>query len=150
MPRVQLVRRTLALLAVAGLLLAAPLSAQASTVTLARSVSNIVFAPLDIVLSPINAGFGIVEKMRDIEDSTAVQITYAYPGCAWYTLVVIGGGMIRGVTGFFQLIPAVVLLPFETDMEPWIDPVDRAPGLVDIDFEIFPVKFGIDYTTIEY
>ena len=150
MPRIQLVRRTLALLAVAGLLLAAPLSAQASTVTLARSVSNVAFSPFDILLSPINTGFGIVEKMRDIEDTTAVQIAYAYPGCLWYTAVVIGGGMVRGVTGLLQFIPAVILLPFETDLEPWVDPIDRAPGLVDIDFELFPVKLGIDYPTIEY
>ena len=147
MPRVQLVRRTLALLAVAGLLLAAPLSAQASTVTLARSVSNFVFAPLDIALSPINAGLGIVEKMRDIEDTTAVQVAYAYPGCLWYTAVIIGGGVIRGVTGLLQFPYGVALLPFETDMEPWLDPVDQAPGLVDLDFEIFTVKFGIDYLT---
>ena len=131
-------------------MLVAPLSAQASTKTLARSVSNIFFAPLDILLSPVTAGKGQVEKMTEIEDTMGVRIAYALPGYIWYTGVIIGAGTIRGLTGLIQFIPAVVLLPFETDMDEMMDPVDRAPALVEIDSELFPVKFGIDFTSAEF
>ena len=133
-----------------ALVLVAPLSAQASTKTLARSVSNIFFAPLDILLSPVTAGKGQVEKMTEIEDTMGVRIAYALPGYIWYTGVIIGAGTIRGLTGLIQFIPAVVLLPFETDMDEMMDPVDRAPALVEIDSELFPVKFGIDFTSAEF
>lgn len=133
-----------------ALVLVAPLSAQASTKTLARSVSNIFFAPLDILLSPVTAGKGQVEKMTEVEDTMGVRIAYALPGYIWYTGVIIGAGTIRGLTGLIQFIPAVVLLPFETDMDEMMDPVDRAPALVEIDSELFPVKFGIDFTSAEF
>ena len=133
-----------------ALVLVAPLSAQASTKTLARSVSNIFFAPLDILLSPVTAGKGQVEKMTEIEDTMGVRVVYALPGYIWYTGVIIGAGTIRGLTGLIQFIPAVVLLPFETDMDEMMDPVDRAPALVEIDSELFPVKFGIDFTSAEF
>ena len=61
-----------------------------------------------------------------------------------------GSGTIRGLTGIVQFLPAMVLLPFETDLEPLMDPVDRAPALVEFDFELFPIKFGIDYTSAEF
>ena len=88
--------------------------------------------------------------MRDIEDTTAVQIVYAYPGFFWYTAVTMGAGLLRGFTGFIQFVPAIILLPSETDMDPLLDPVDRAAALYDVEYEFFTVKFGIDYTSAEY
>ena len=133
-----------------SLMLVAPLSAQASTKTLARSVSNIFFAPLDILLSPVTAGKGQVEKMTEIEDTMGVRVVYALPGYIWYTGVIIGAGTIRGMTGLIQFIPDVVLLPFPTHLDAMMDPGDRAPALVEIDSELFPVKFGIDFTSAEF
>jgi hypothetical protein len=150
MPRRQLARRACSLLAVASLLLMAPVSAQASTKTLARSVSNIFFAPLDILLSPVTAGKGEVEKLTDIEDTMGVRIAYAIPGYFWYTGVIMGAGAIRGLTGLIQFIPGVLLLPFQKDLDPLMDPVDRASALVEFDYELFPIKFGIDYTSAEF
>ena len=128
----------------------APVSAQASTKTLARSVSNAFFGPLDILLSPVTAGKGIVEKLTDVEDTMGVRVAYTVPGYFWYVGVIVGAGAIRGLTGLVQFIPAVVLLPFETDLDPMMDPVDRASALVEFDFELFPIKFGIDYTSAEF
>ena len=150
MSRSHLARRVCAALIAMSLMLVAPLSAQASTKTLARSVGNIFFAPLDILLSPVTAGKGQVEKMQEIEDTTAVRVVYALPGYLWYVGVIVGSGTIRGLTGMIEFIPAVVLLPFQTDMDPLMDPVDRAPALVDVSSELFPVKFGIDYTSAEF
>ena len=79
-----------------------------------------------------------------------VRIAYTVPGYFWYTAVVMGGGLIRGFTGLGQVIPAIVLLPFETDLDSWLDPVDRSAALVDLDYELFPIKFGIDYTSAEF
>ncbi len=143
-------RRACALLGVIGGLLIAPLSAQASTETLARSTSNIIFAPFDIVLSPVTAALGQIGKLRDVEDTPGVQIAYAFPGYFFYTGVVMGGGLIRGVTGLIQFIPGVVLLPFETDLDPLMDPVDDATALFEYDFEYYPIRFGLDYTSKDF
>ena len=148
--RGRLARRACVLLVVTGLLLAAPLAAQASTKTLARSTSNMIFAPLDMVLSPITAAKGQIGKMRDIEDTRAVQIAYALPGYFFYTTVIIGGGIIRGFTGILQFIPGILLLPFESDLDPIMDPVDGAAAMFEYDFELFPVRFGLDYLTKEF
>ena len=145
--RPHLVRRVCAVLAALSVLLAAPLSAQASGKTLARSVSNILFGPMDILLSPVTAGKGIVEKMTEIEDTLGVRIGWALPGYFWYVGVVVGGGAIRGMTGLIQLPFGIALLPFEVDLNPLMDPVDNAPALVEFDYELFPIKFGIDYTS---
>lgn len=138
-----------AVLAVTGLLLVAPLSAVASTATLARSTSNALLGPVDMLLSPLTAAIGQTAKMRDIEDTPGVQIAYALPGYFFYTGVVLGGGAIRTVTGIFQFIPGILLLPFETDLDPLMDPVDGATAMFEYDFEFFPMRFGLDYTSKE-
>ncbi len=149
MPRPRLARRACALLAAVSLLLIAPLSAQAGVGTLTHSVSNILFAPLDILLAPVTAGKGEIEKLMDVEDTPGVRIAYAVPGYFFYTGVVMGAGVIRGFSGMLQFIPGVLLLPFETELDPLMDPVEKAPALVELDYEVFPVKFGIDYTSAD-
>ena len=130
------------------LLLLIPFSASASPETMKRSVSNILQAPLDLALSPMTALVGISTKMADQEDSTGVRVAFAVPGYIWYTGVIVGASVIRGVTGMIEFVPALFLLPFaETDMDPLFDPVDNAGALVEIETPCcIYVKFGIDYT----
>ena len=92
----------------------------------------------------------MIDKLINIDDTMGVRVAYAVPGYFWYTAVIAGAAVIRGMTGLLQFLPAVALLHSETDLDAWMDPVDRAPALVEFDFELFPIKFGIDFTSAEY
>ena len=144
-------RRRIRLLAasLAAAFFAAAPSAQASPATVLRATSNLVFSPIDLVLSPVVAARGVYTNMQDIDDSTGVRVVYAVPGWAWNTGVQFGGAIIRGISGILEFVPGVILIPFEADMDPLYDPAERGEALVDRG-ETFPVKFGINYTTIPY
>lgn len=144
-------RRAVVALAAAGavsLALAAP--AAASPETLKRSVTNIAFAPLDIVLAPVVAGKTIYNNMRDIDDSRWVRIVYPLPGFVWTTGVQIGGGILREVTGLIELLPGLGLVFLEADLDPLYDPIERGEALVDVETDQITIKFGMNYTSIPY
>ena len=123
--------------------------ADASTETLKRSVSNMTQGPLDMALSPITTAINLTQKMMDVDDSVAVRVIFAVPGYIWTTGVGMGGGALRTVTGLLEVVPGLLLIPCEADLDPLFDPVDRAPALVDIETPCcLYVKFGIDYTTV--
>ena len=124
-------------------------SAQASPETILRATSNVLFSPLDLVLSPVVAARTVYVNMQDIDDSTGVRVAYAVPGVAWNTGVQFGGAIIRGISGLLEMPAGLLLIPFEADMDPLYDPAERGEALVDRG-ESFPVKFGINYTTIPY
>ncbi len=125
--------------------------ASASTETLKRSVSNILWGPFDMALSPVTTAINLTRKMMDVDDSVAVRVIFAVPGYIWTTGVGMGGGGLRAITGCLELVPGLLLIPFEADLDPLFDPVDRAPALVDIETPCcLYMKFGIDYTTVGY
>lgn len=148
-----------------GTLAAAP--AQASPDTLRRGVSNMFGGPLDMLLSPITGIMTVARNLRDIDDSTGVRVVYAVPGWIWLTGLNFGSGGIRFFTGAVELLPGVILFPFERDIDTLFDPVDDAAALIDLEnpitwnenkwvywnplvvpFAIQP-KWGIDYTRAE-
>lgn len=133
-----------------GLALSVASPATASPETLKRSVGNILFAPLDIVFSPVVAGRIIYNNMRDIEDSPWVRIFYPIPGYAWVTGVTIGGGILREVTGLIELVPGLGLVFLEADLDPLYAPVERGSALVDVDTPVVTIKFGMNYTAVPY
>jgi hypothetical protein len=136
--------------AAVALLIAAASPAAASPETLKRAVGNILFAPFDIALSPIVAGYSIYNNMRDIDDSVGVRLAYPIPGYAWNLGLTIGAGAIREITGLIELLPGIFLLPFEADLDPLFAPPEKANALVDIETPPINVKFGIDYSSIPY
>ena len=142
--------RAIAALAVFLLAASAPSPGNASTETLARSVSNILFSPFDLILSPYVATTTVYDNWKNSDDSTAVKIAYPLPGLVWVTGVQAGASVIRGITGLIELIPAIPLAFVETDLDPLFDPVERNEAVVDttIFSEKFTIKFGIDYTSI--
>ena len=89
----RLVTRALSGLAVILLLTSAPSPANASPETLARSVSNILFSPFDLVLSPYVATRTVYQNWKDSDDSTAVRIAYPLPGVIWVTGVQAGASV---------------------------------------------------------
>jgi hypothetical protein len=132
------------------LLFAAAGPAAASPETLKRSLGNILFAPLDIALSPIVAARSIYRNLNDIDDSVGVRLVYPLPGFAWNTGLQIGAGAIRELAGLLELLPGLVLLPFEADMDPLFAPAEKAAALVDVETPPVAIKFGIDYSSLAY
>ena len=143
--------RPLAALAVAGLVCGLwPGEARATTATIQRSIENLTLFPFDVILSPVVAGQTLYTNLRDIEDSTAVRIAYPVPGYIWLTAVQIGAGVLRGVTGAFELIPGLILIPLDADLDPLYDPADENSAMVDYELPFYHVRFGINYTTAGY
>ncbi len=140
--------RVLASLAlVLGLSVGAASPAHAGAETLKRAVSNIVCAPLDLVLSPVVAGKTLVDNLKNVGDSKAVRYFYPPFGFLWMTGVQVGASVLRGISGGLELLPGLILLPFEREIEPLFAPAERASSLVEQDTPPLNFKFGIDYTT---
>jgi hypothetical protein len=129
-------------------MISSPMSA--SPETLKRSVENLTLWPLDLVLSPVVAGKTVYQNMRDIDDSTAVRIAYPVPGFIWVTFVQSFSSVLRGVTGAFEFLPGLGLLPFEADLDPLFDPADENEALVDVESPVYDLRFGINYTSAGY
>ena len=139
-------RRGLVVAAAAIALLSSPAPpASASTQTISRSLTNILFGPLDFALSPIVGTRSVYNNLRDIDDSTGVRIFYAIPGVAWNIAFNAGGGVIRLFTGLLEFVPGLILIPFEADMDPLFAPPERADALIDEEYDLFAVKIGINY-----
>ena len=135
----------LALATALSLVVALASPAAATEVTFQRAVTNLLFGPLDIALSPIVAPRSVYTNLQDIDDTTGVRIAYAVPGVVWNLAFNMGGGMLRVLSGVFEIVPGVLLLPFETDMDPIYAPPERAGALIDEDTHLGPIKIGIDY-----
>ena len=129
-----------------ALVTAAPGTAQATGETLKRATSNLLMAPLDMLVSPFVAGKTIVTNMREVDDSTAVRVTYALPGYIFLTGVQLGASTIRAISGILEFVPGLGLLFFDNDLDPLYAPVERGDALVDYDTRFLTLKFGIDYT----
>jgi len=145
----------------------APAPAEASPEVIRRGFSNIICGPLDMILSPFVGGYTLAENIADIDDSTGVRIVYFLPGWIWLSGLNLGSGAIRTITGALEMVPGVLLYPFETDVDPLFDPVENAGAWVDWEnplgdterpwlyynpvYTLFSInfKFGISYTRAE-
>ena len=140
-----------------------PATAQASPETLQRAIGNIVQAPIDVILAPIVAGRTLVNNLRDIDDTLAVQVVYAAPGYFWLVGIQTGAAVLRGIAGGLELLPGILLLPLETDLDALYDPADRGGALVEMEnplaehdiWQYVPLvsmnlRFGVTYTSAEY
>lgn len=141
------VPRLAAFVLAGGLALSVAAPAAASPETLKRSVGNLLMFPFDVATAPIVAGTTVYRNLNDIDDSTAVRVFYPIPGYVWTTAVQIGAGVLRGVTGALELVPGLILLPFETDLGPLFDPSIDNEALVNLETPVIDIKFGVDYTT---
>jgi hypothetical protein len=143
-------RLSLPALAAACLLLLAPLSASASPDTIRRSVGNISQAPLDLALSPLVAWATLNRNITEIDDTPGVRIAYYVPGLVWLMGLQVGASVLREVTGLIELLPGVFLIPFEADLDPLYDPVERGEALVEFENPVVDIKFGINYQSPAY
>ena len=132
-----------------ALVVATASPALASPETLKRAAGNILFAPLDVALSPVVAAQTISTNMREVEDPRWVRVAFAIPGYAWMVGLQLGGGVFREIAGLLELLPGLGLLFFEADLDPLYDPVERGNALVDVRTRPLNLKFGIDYTSAD-
>lgn len=141
-------RRLALALACAALPLAGAVApAAAGPQTLKRSIENLTLAPLDLATSPLVAGRTLYRNLNDIDDSPAVRIVYPVPGYVWLTSVQAGASVLRFVTGALELVPGLLLLPFEAELDPLFDPADENDALVNFETPVYDLKFGVDYTS---
>ena len=123
-------------------------ASEASPRTLRRSLGNILFAPVDLVLSPVVAGRSVHRGLKDSDDSTAVRVVFVIPGFAWNTGVQAMASVVREITGLIEFVPGLCVLFVEANLDPLFAPAERGDGLVDVDTRPLRIKFGIDYITI--
>jgi len=143
--------RLAAAMLLCGLIVSSGAPALASPETLKRSVSNLTMAPLDLIFSPMVGLLSVITRMNEQDDPVGVRVAFALPGVIWNTGVNIGASVIRFVTGGIQLVPGVLLLPFEADLDPLFSPVDNAAALFEMETPCcLDVKFGLDYTAAAY
>lgn len=142
-------RTALAVAAVAVSLLAAS-PAAASYETLKRSLGNIIFAPVDLVLSPVVAANTLYNNLRDVDDSLGVRVVYVPIGFAWNTGVQGFAAVIREVTGLIEFVPGLIVLPLEADLDPLYAPVERGNALIEYHTPALRIKTGVDYTTVPF
>ena len=130
---------------VALLVAAAPGVSHAGATTLARSVQNLIFFPFDLALSPFVATKTTYENWRASDDTKAVKYGYALFAPFWSFGVEAGASVIRGVAGMLELLPGIVLLPFDAQMNAIYDLPETQPAWVDVGSDAFRMKFGVNY-----
>ena len=126
-----------------ALLVSSP--AGASPETLRRSFSNILMSPLDMVCGPYVGVKSVIVNVREIGDTTAVRVFYFLPGLGWNIGIQAFGAAFRALAGALELVPGLVLLPFETDLDPIFALPERQDGLVDVETPVLYFKFCISY-----
>ena len=130
------------------LFLASP--AQATYETLKRSLGNILFAPVDLLLSPVVAMNTIYNNLRDVDDTLMVRVAYVPAGVGWNTGNQALAAIIREITGLIEFVPGLLVFPLEADLDPLFAPVERGNALVDVETPALRFKLGVDYTTIPF
>jgi hypothetical protein len=119
--------------------------ASASPETIKRSVTNILFGPLDFGLAPVTGTRTVYNNLHDIEDTTGVRIAFAVPGVAWNMAMQMGGGVLRTFTGLLELVPGLILIPFEADMDPLFTMPERQDALIWEEYDFIAIKIGVNY-----
>lgn len=139
-------------LAACGLLAALlhPGPAQAGPDTLKRALGNIIFAPIDMALSPFVGASVLYHNLRNVDDSIGVRVAYVPMGFAWNGGVQAFGAITREISGLIELLPGIGLAFFDADMDPLFAPVERGNALLSVESDIFPVKIGVDYMTVPF
>jgi len=140
-------RQSQLLTAAAALLLLFSLAspASASPETLKRSVTNVLFGPLDFALGPVTGSRAVYNNLQDIDDTPGVRIAFAVPGVAWNSAMQMAGGVLRTFTGLLEFIPGLILFPFEVDMDPLFTMPERQDALIDEEYDWIAIKIGVNY-----
>jgi hypothetical protein len=136
----------IAVLAVVGALVFSPSLSQAGGQTLKRSVGNLTQFPLDILLSPIQAGNRLNKNLKAEDDPMALKVVMVVPGWLFLTGNNAFGAMMRGFAGIAELPAGLFLLTRkDAEMYPLFPITERGGALWDKDTKAFHFMIGIDY-----
>jgi hypothetical protein len=141
-------RRAAAVGVLLALLIASP--AAATYETLKRSLGNIVLAPVDMILSPVVATNVVYNNLRDVDDSLGVRVAYVPMGLCWNTGVQAMSAVVREIAGLIELVPGLLVLPLDADLDAIYAPVERGNALMDVETPVIRLKMGVDYTTVPF
>jgi hypothetical protein len=132
-------------------LLVLPTPALAGSETLKRAFGNIVQGPIDVVLSPITAGIVQYRNMTNIDDSTGVRVFYFLPGYVWLVGIHAAASVLRTLAGIFELLPGLVLVFTDAEMDPMFAPSEKSEGVIwDFPTTVMDFKIGLDYTAAPF
>ena len=103
------------------------------------------------MLSPITAGKVIFNNLNNVEDTTGVRLFWAIPGYIWVTGLTIGASVLRAIAGAFELVPGLVLVFTDAELDPLFDPVEKGEGLIwDRPTPVMDIRLGVDYTSAPF
>lgn len=128
--------------------LATPSTASADPGQLCRAGANLLFAPLDLALSPFIAGKDLYYGLTEIDDPLAIKVIGAAPGYAFLVGLQLGGGAIRGIAGGLEILPGLITFFREGEQGALYRSQDEAWALYSEDFGPCPVRLGTSYQTI--
>jgi hypothetical protein len=115
---------------------------------LCRSFMNMGLAPFDIVLSPFIVAKDEYYGLTEVDDEPIIQIISAVPGYFWLNTVQAGGGVIRFISGIFELPGGVVALFTGNPSTPLYRSQDETWQIYDAEWGPCPFRFGSSYNTI--
>jgi hypothetical protein len=106
-------------------------TAQASPDTLRLAIEDMVFGVGDVVAAPVTGGIATAENMSEVSDNGFLQGAYVLPGWLGLTGLQLGQGTLRIVVGALQVVPGLVLFPFEADVPEGFNVFRQGEALVD-------------------
>ena len=128
--------------------LAGPRPAQADGGQLCRAGMNLALFPFDIALSPFITAKDMYYGLTEIGDEPLIQIFAAVPGYAYLNGVQVGGAIIRGMAGIFEIPPGLFTLFREGSSGALYRSQDETWQMYNTDIGPCPVRFGSSYNTI--
>ena len=127
---------------------AVPKQAHADGSQLCRAGMNLALFPFDIVLSPFITAKDMYYGLTEIGDEVLIQIVATVPGYFYLNTVQVGGGIIRGLAGIYEIPPGLFTLFREGDSGALYRSQDETWQMVNKDFGPCPFRFGSSYNTI--
>ena len=140
-------RRLSALLGVACLVCAlGPASAKADASQLCRSLTTMLLAPTDLILSPYIAGRDQYTRMQDNDDTTGVIVAYTVPGYIFLTGIQVYSSAIRFVAGALEFVPGLLTFFREGSTTPYFYDQHNGKALINEDWGPCPIRIGNSYS----
>jgi hypothetical protein len=134
--------------AVGGVLPARTASADASQ--LCRSVTTLLLAPTDILLTPYIVPLDMYTGLTEQGDHWLPVTLGVIPGFAWLTGMQLGGTAIRVVAGAFEFIPGLITLPREKSPSALYTSQDEAEQVYSAEWGPCPIRIGTHYNSIPF
>jgi hypothetical protein len=92
----------------------------------------------------------VYNNLRDVDDSLGVRIAYVPMGLCWNTGVQAMSAVVREIAGLIELVPGLLVVFLDADLDPIYAPVERGNALMDVETPVIRLKLGVDYTTVPF